>query len=283
MCSPAHLSGRSRLQRSELKVWLKRALFSFVAVLIVALVSIAIFLLTFDPNAYKSKLEEIIYSRYQRTLAINGDIQLSLFPRIGLSVSDLSLSDREGQAVFASMDSARVAVAIWPLLFNRLVVDHVAVTGFKAWWSRDQQGLFNFRDLAGYTVDPAPLATDASPAKKVAVASPPEIPVVTKTDLSIDIAGLDLKNGEIHYEDAITGNRFRIVKLDVNTGRVTFDQAFDVAIKGNVLGEQPKIDASLDVQAVVKVDPRGQDYSAQKINLQVSGNVGVLQDRKSVV
>src|SRR3546814_19437203 len=49
---------------------------------------IAIFLLTFDPNAYKSKLESIVYNRYHRTLAIKGDLELSLFPRIGLSVQD---------------------------------------------------------------------------------------------------------------------------------------------------------------------------------------------------
>lgn len=260
-----------------MKVWLKRVLFGLVAVLIVAFVSIAIFLLTFDPNAYKNKLEEIVYSRYQRTLAIQGDIELSLFPRIGLSVSDLSLSDREGDGVFASMDSARIAVAIWPLLFNRLVVDHVAVIGFKAWLSRDQDGLFNFSDIAGYTTAPPLAVTDSAPVSSVVVASPSIGPVTAKTDLTIDIAGLDLKNGEIHFDDAITGSRFSIVKLDVNTGRVTFDQAFDVAIKGNVLGEQPKIDASLDAQAVVKVDPRGQDYSAQKITLQVSGDVGALQ------
>src|SRR3546814_4841837 len=93
------------------------------------LVGIGIFLLTFDPNAYKNKLEEIVYNRYQRTLAIKGDLQLSLFPRIGLSVQDVSLSNRNSKETFASVDSARFAVAIWPLMFNRLVVDHVAEIG----------------------------------------------------------------------------------------------------------------------------------------------------------
>ncbi len=130
-----------------MKVWLKRVLISIVVVFLVALVGIAIFLLTFDPNAYKSKLEEIVYNRYQRSLAIKGDIELSLFPRIGLSVQGVSLSDRNSTDTFASIDSARFAVAIWPLMSNRLVVDHVAVTGFKAWLIRDEHGAFNFRDL----------------------------------------------------------------------------------------------------------------------------------------
>src|SRR5690606_28934769 len=118
-----------------------------VVAFLVALVGIAIFLLTFDPNAYKSKLQEIVYARYERTLTIDGDIELSLFPRIGLAVQDVSLSDRGNTDLFASMESARLAVAIWPLMFNRLVVDHVAVTGFQAWMMRDADGNYNFDDL----------------------------------------------------------------------------------------------------------------------------------------
>src|SRR5690606_15188052 len=101
-----------------MKVWLKRVLIGMVVVFLVALVGIAIFLLTFDPNAYKNKLQEIVYARYERTLLINGDIELSLFPRIGLSVQDVSLSDHGSSTLFASMESARLAVAIWPLMFN---------------------------------------------------------------------------------------------------------------------------------------------------------------------
>ena len=96
-------------QRKQLKVWLKRILIGLVAVLIVALVGIAIFLLTFDPNAYKSRLEQLVYERYHRTLSIEGDIELSLFPRIGLAVQDVSLSDRDSPATFASIDTARGA------------------------------------------------------------------------------------------------------------------------------------------------------------------------------
>jgi AsmA protein len=272
-----------------MKVWLKRVLFSLVVVVIVALVGIAIFLLTFDPNAYKSKLEEIVYNRYQRTLAINGDIQLSLFPRIGLSVQDVSLSNRNSTDAFASIDSARFAVAIWPLMFNRLVVDHVAVTGFKAWITRDGDGNYNFHDLiqrsaslgrAGpvLALPSLPLAA-AHAAEPPAAATPVAYTVgaANGADFQIDIAGLDLKNGEIHLYDQVTGSVGRIVRLDVNTGRMTFDQAFDVALKGKLIGEYPLADANVDGQALIKFNPDQQAYSAQKLNLVVAGKLGPLQ------
>src|SRR5690606_20884448 len=123
-----------------MKVGFKRVLVGLLALVALALAALAIFLLTFDPNAYKSKFEEIIYERYQRTLSIEGDIQLSMFPRIGLSVQKVSLSNVNApDDLFASLDSARFAVAIWPLLSNRFVVDHVAISGFKAWIRRDEQ------------------------------------------------------------------------------------------------------------------------------------------------
>ncbi|MGB3287769.1 MAG: AsmA family protein [Burkholderiaceae bacterium] len=272
-----------------MKVWLKRVLISLVVLVIVALVGIAIFLLTFDPNAYKNKLEEIVYDRYQRTLAIDGDIQLSLFPRIGLSVQNVSLSNRNSPDVFASVDSARFAVAIWPLMFNRLVVDHVAVTGFKAWIRRDGNGHFNFQDLIQRSARLGPagpvLAVPSLPMAAAHAAEPPSkaapvaytVGAVSSTDFQIDIAGLDLKNGEIHLYDQVTGSMGRIVKLDVNTGRMTFDQAFDVALKGKLIGDAPVADASIDGQALVKFNPEQQAYSAQKLNLVVAGRLGPLQ------
>lgn len=281
-----------------MKLWFKRGLFGLVALFIIALVGIAIFLLTFDPNAYKNKLEEVVYNRYHRTLAIEGDIELSLFPRIGLSVQDVSLSDRDSSTTFASIDSARFAVAIWPLMFNRLVVDHVAVTGFKAWVVRDEHGHFNFRDLAQQNPAPLPMAAATAPDADLpslqpaiaqvapgAEASPVQVaetPAGTRaepaggTDLQIDIAGLDLKNGEIHLYDNQTGAVARVMKLDLNTGRMTSNQAFNLAFTGRLVGEYPIADASLDGQALVQFNPREQTYSAQKMNLVVGGNIGPL-------
>ncbi|MEO6959088.1 MAG: AsmA family protein [Burkholderiaceae bacterium] len=274
-----------------MKVWFKRISFGVVVAVIVALVGLAIFLLTFDPNAYKSKLEEIVYNRYHRTLAIEGDIQLSLFPRIGLSVQGVSLSDRDSRSTFASVDSARFAVAIWPLLSNRLVVDHVAVAGFKAWVIRDKLGEFNFHDLTESrspwldlpVVGDSGLGSIHAPKVADSSSKPATLPAVLKNheasraDFQIDIAGLDLKNGEIHLYDAVTGSVARIEKLIVNTGRMTFDQPFDVTVKGRLFGEHPVADANIEGQALVKMSPEQKNYSAQKLNVQVTGRLGPLQ------
>src|SRR5690606_38160466 len=120
---------------------------------------------------------------------------------------------RDSTDTFASIDSARFAVAIWPLMFNRLVVDHVAVSGFKAWVIRDEHGRFNFRDLTRSPIatgltgpalavastavsNTAATASASGGEKSGPLAAAFALPLAAaaeqteRTDLQIDIAGL---------------------------------------------------------------------------------------------
>ena len=274
-------------------VWFKRVLVGLVALAIVALVGIAIFLLTFDPNAYKDKVRDLVFERYQRTLVINGDIELSLFPRIGLTVQDASLSQRNSDTVFASFDSARVAVAIWPLLSNNLVVDHVSISGFNAWIERADDGSLNLQDLlSGGASDTLVLAAagvaDAVEAvpdetqQETPQETPPETPrssvlgglqVGGVGEMHVDIAGLDLRQGAIHMLDQRSGLALDLVDLDIKTGRITSNQAFDVVLKGRIQGEEPRADASVDGQALLQFDPERKTYSAQRLSVQLAGRL----------
>lgn len=258
-----------------MKKWFKRGLFTLVVFVIVALVGAAVFLLTFDPNAYKNKVEQLVYERYQRHLTIEGDIELSLFPRIGLAVEHVSLSDHMSESTFASVDSARFAIAVWPLLWNRLVVDHVAVSGFKVWLQQDEAGKFNFADLLQ---KPAVLRQETSaalsPISTAQAKTPSLVPDAAQAEFQIDIAGLNLKEGEIHFYDQRTATQMRVVDLELNTGRMTFAQPFDVIFKGNLHGEQPIAQATLEGQALVQLEPQLHRYGAQKINMNLVGKVG---------
>lgn len=270
-----------------MKVWFKRIVVGAVAVFILALLGLAIFLLTFDPNAYKSKVQELVAERYQRTLVINGDISLSLFPRIGLTVQDVSVSDRNSTTVFASVQQARVAVAIWPLLSNNLVVDHITVEGFRAWVTRSPQGIFNFQDLIDGVDNAAPALAVVPAVATVGVSTPsatdgrkvaldPRL-APESAQLQIDIAGLDLKDGEVHFNDAQKGYMGRLLGVQLSTGRVTFDQPFDVTLRGKLVGDNPVADANIQGQALLRLDPLKKQYSAQKLNVQVTGLLAKLQ------
>ncbi|MDY0272032.1 MAG: AsmA family protein [Advenella sp.] len=252
-----------------MKKWLKRVLVGLVVLLLVTFVGGAVFLLTFDPNAYKYKLEEIVRSNYDRDLQINGDIELSLFPRIGLSVNQLSLSEPGNDDVFVSINSARFAVAIWPLISNRFVVDHVAVSGFKAWVVRDEAGNLNFEDLFEQK-NPAVVADSL----KEPVNTNTVLPQPYNTDFKIDIAGLELQNGEVYFRDISSHLDMRLKNMTINTGRVTFDQPFDITLAAQLEGDHPEVNAQLNVQGLLKLDPVSKLYNAQKLEVALKGRLG---------
>jgi len=260
-----------------MKTWFKRILIGLVVLVVVAVVGLAIFLLTFDPNAYKYKLEELVQERYHRTLAIDGEIELSLFPRIGLSVQGVSLSEVNSADTFASIESMRLAVAVWPLLSSNLVVDHVAINGFKARVVRDKSGHLNFEDLVGggaaNTAAPAGPATAAAGAMAGAAQAIATGGAAAPNSMQIDIAGLDLQAGELQLQDEISGMAVAVTNLNANTGRVTYNQPFDVSLSARVEGGNPRVDANLTGQGLLTLDPLAQRFAAQKLDVRMDGNV----------
>jgi AsmA protein len=270
-----------------MKTWIKRILIGLAIVVIAAIAGLAVFLLTFDPNAYKYKLEELVQQRYHRTLTIDGDIEMSLFPRIGLTLQGVSLSEPGNADIFASIDSARMSVAIWPLLSNMLVVDHLTISGFKAHVVRDKQGRFNFHDLmaqhAHLAQQPEGAADAAAggaagPAPDNAVAAGPAADSVVVAnaagrDMQVDIAGLDIKDGELQLQDEMSGMAVAVTQFNATTGRVTFGQPFDVSMSARLQGGDPRIDAGLTGQALLTLDPTKDHYSAQRMDLRMDGQL----------
>ena len=74
--------------------------------------------------------------------------------------------------------------------------------------------------------------------------------------MQIDIAGLDLKDGEVQLQDAISGMAVAVTRINANTGRVTFNQPFDVRLTAKLEGGNPRVDANLTGQALLTLDPR---------------------------
>ena len=171
----------------------------------------------------------------------------------------VSLSEAGSKETFASIDSTRLAVAVWPLLSNSFVVDHVAISGLKARVIRGKDGQFNFSNLVGGA---APVVTaPANPAEAIAGAAQTAAQAITSgnlpssgSNMQIDIAGLDLKDGEV--QDAISGMAVAVTRINANTGRVTFNQPFDVRLTAKLEGGNPRVDANLTGQALLTLDPR---------------------------
>ena len=64
-----------------------------------------------------------------------------------------------------------------------------------------------------------------------------------------------------------------VTRINANTGRVTFNQPFDVRLTAKLEGGNPRVDANLTGQALLTLDPSAKRYAAQKLDLRVDGKL----------
>src|SRR3546814_14191488 len=64
-----------------------------------------------------------------------------------------------------------------------------------------------------------------------------------------------------------------VTNLKANTGRVTYNQPFDVSLSARIEGGNPRVDANLTGQGLLTLDPLAQRFAAQKLDVRMDGNV----------
>lgn len=216
---------------------LKIALGAAGALLVLVLAALAFLFLTFDPNAYKPLLVEQVKARYQRTLSIPGPIGLTLWPRLGVKLGEASLSERNAPAAFASIRSAQVSLAVWPLLKRQVVVDRATLDGLRASVVRNADGTLSIDDL---------LAKDPAAAAPAESAGPP---------LALDIAGIAITDAELVYDDRQNQRRVTLSKASLETGRLADGVATPLKLQARVDATAPKLGATLALQGRLERGP----------------------------
>jgi len=217
---------------------------------------------TFDPNAYKPQIIELVQERTQRTLKLDGDIKLAFWPGIGADLGKLSLSERKSEKVFVAAEGLRVSLQLMPLLSKRLVVDEVTVKGARINLVRDKQG--------GMSIDDLTAQGDAlAPGKAVEQKPVP---------FAFDISQVVIADSALSFRDEATGAQYAVSKLNLKTGRIAPGVPADVALSLAAQGNQPKLNLTVDMKARLTFDPGKQTYALQNLALEVRGQAADVND-----
>jgi AsmA protein len=147
----------------------------------------------------------------QRKLDIAGKLELSVWPDVGIKLGRLTLSEPGGKEGVPGARSARVAVAVMPLLSKQVQVQRIEVDGLKATLVKRKDGTLNIADLTGGDRSEKPRRKSA-PARR----RPP---------VQLDIAGIKVANAQFTWRDEKTGSTTALSNLDLGSGRVQADSA----------------------------------------------------------
>ncbi|HEY6865493.1 MAG TPA: AsmA family protein, partial [Burkholderiales bacterium] len=237
--------------------YLKFALIGLAGLVVVVLAVVAIVAATFDPNDYKPLLIKLVQEKQQRTLDIPGRIRLTFFPKIGADLGKVSLSERGSKDTFASVESARVSVALLPLLAKKVVVDRVAVDGIRANLKKRKDGTTNFDDLAGGGEKTSPKDQQV---------------------LVLAVDGVDLTNADIVYEDDKAGARYELAGATLKIGKLGEGVSDDFSFRGKVRSKSPAADADVSLKTKYTMHLQKKQIQLKDLSAEVTGSVADLKN-----
>jgi AsmA protein len=226
------------------------ALATLLSLLVIA---VGIIAATFNPNDYKPLIIRLVQEKKQRTLAIPGEIKLTFFPKIGADLGRVSLSEHNGTDEFVSVNSAKVSLALIPLLSKQLVVDQVKIDGLNANIKRFKDDTTNFDDL---------LSKEQPSGQQI----------------KFDIDSVSITNARVSFEDQQQGRKFEIAKLDLDTGKIANGVPSKMTLGAEVKGSNPVVDAKISLKSGFTFDLDQKHYVLKSVDADIKGKLADFTD-----
>ena len=228
------------------------------AVLAVAALT-AYFAFVFDPNDYRDRLAETVEQHTGRTLTLSGDIELSVFPWLGLKLGAAELGNAPGfsERPFASLSAAEARVKLAPLLGGNVAIDRVTLHGLQLSLERNAAGETNWADLAK---EDAPHGAGEAADTRDSAGAP----------VSLAVGGIDIQDASIRWSDATSGREDVISDVDVVTGEIQPGAPFDIDAGASFALAEPAANGRLTLAGRATLDLAAQQYRIDDLRATVA-------------
>ncbi len=238
---------------------LKYLLYGAGGVVLLAVLALAAAMVVVDGAFVKNRLERMLKEEKQRTLRIEGEPKLSLFPKLALSLGKTTLSERASDKEFLSLENMSVSLNVMPLLAREVVLDAFSITGLKVNVLRAKDGSLNLADLAAPPAKPeAALAEEKAPPK-------------------VRIAEVRIERAQLAYRDDKTGQELRVSDLNLKTGRLEDDTPSEIAFSAHITGRRPDVDVRAQLTGAASLNLARRTFALAKLDGKASGNAAAVR------
>ncbi len=215
--------------------WIRRSAYAVAALLLLLAVAAGVLLATFDANRYKTLAIDWMKAERQRTLVIDGPIELSFFPQLAVKVSGLRLSEAGRDDEFLAIDEAALALRVLPLLRRQWVIGRISARGVRASYQRDAKGVRNIDDWlsAGAEINPPP---DAAPSASPSPSSSPS----PSPAMRFDVSALQLDDLRLRVRDEMSPWVGEVVLHTFSSGRLANRVGAPVSLRASLQLTQPQ-------------------------------------------
>jgi AsmA protein len=231
---------------------------AIVGIVAVILVIAAVVLpMVIDPNNYKDEIAVAVKEETGRDLHIGGQIEWSVFPSIGLKLSDVKLGNPEGFGEQPMLDigEAGVSVKFMPLFRHRLEIGDVSMNNVSINLSRKANGRNNWDDIAaagkGETPPPSASGNGVS---------------------SLTISGIAITNAKVTFNDAEQTTELK--DFDLKATNIELGRPFDLQGGFSINLPKKQLAGEVGFSGRVSAAANGKQYGIDGLNLSFKGKQG---------
>lgn len=220
----------------------------------------------FDPNDYKDEIQQLARDKANLELQLKGDIGWSLFPWLGLELTDATLASAETpDKPFANLRLLGLSVRVLPLLRREVQMSDIRVDGLDLTLQRDDKGRGNWEGVGQPAKHEAtPTAAPAQPQAQPPVADEAAQP---GQPLKLDIDSLTISNSRVDYQDAKSGQQFSAEGIELTTGAIREGADIPVKLLAFLGSNQPVLRAKTELQGLLRFDRTLKRYQLQDLKL----------------
>ena len=206
--------------------------------------------LFFDPNDHKDRIITKVEEETGRQLKLEGDINLSYYPWLGLEVSGVTVGNAEGfgDAPFMHADIVALRIKTLPLLKKQYELDTFRLHGVEINLAKNKEGVSNWDDLIDEEKD------DAQKQEPIKLAA-------------VILGGVDIKDTRFTWVDEASDQTFKISEMNMSTGELTFGDPIDIKMNLKAESTKPAVKTDLQMQGTASYDLDAKTYAFNPIEV----------------
>jgi AsmA protein len=208
----------------------------------------------FDVERYKPEIEQFVTEKTGYPLTLGGEIELSVFPWIGLSFTDLQLGNPDGfvNKNFVHVEDFQARLKVVPLLSQKVEISKFVVKEPQIYLEKNPKGIWNWQKLT-----------------EIGTKAPASEPTVTPADggtgtdgfvlESLVVEEFSITDGMVVIDDLENKLKHEVSGFNLQLDDVSLDTPIKVSLLAQLDGKPFSLNGT--------VGPVGTDPGAGKLNL----------------
>jgi len=216
-----------------------------VSLVLILLIAVVVAVATMDPNNFKDWIADKVREETGRPLTLNGAINLTWYPWLGLEVNDLTLGNAPGfgKEPFLHTDFAKFRVKLIPLFHQQYLVDTIQFHGTVINLEKNKQGVTNWADLMGQQQQKRALPLT-----------------------SLILGGVDIKDARLSWSDAGTGSRMQFSKANLKVGELVYGQPINLSLAMDIASSKPALSGDAVLSGTLLYDKDKETVKVQPLD-----------------